>query len=48
MIDNSLIEISESEIRGASIEYINKHSRMRLKPLENLKIGSIHINKIHN
>ncbi len=43
MIDYSLIEI-----RGASIEYINKHSRMRLKPLENLKIGSIHINKIHN
>ncbi len=48
MIKNSLIEISEDDVREALIEYINKHSCLRLKPLENLKIGSIHINKIHN
>jgi DnaJ-class molecular chaperone len=43
MIENSLIEISESDVREALIEYINKHSFMRLKPLENLKIGSIDV-----
>jgi hypothetical protein len=48
MIDNSLTEINESEIRDALIEYTNKHSFMRLKPLKNLKIAAIHINKIYN
>jgi hypothetical protein len=48
MIDNSLTEINESEIRDALIEYTNKHSCMRLKPLKNLKIAAIHINKIYN
>jgi DnaJ-class molecular chaperone len=43
MIENSLIEISEIDVREALIKYINKHSCMRLKPLENLKIGSIDV-----
>jgi DnaJ-class molecular chaperone len=43
MIENCLIEISESDVREALIEYINKHSCLRLKPLENFKIGSTDI-----
>jgi hypothetical protein len=43
MIENSLIEISEDDVREALIEYINKHSCLRLKPLENLKIGLIDV-----
>ncbi len=40
---SNMIEISESDVREALIEYINKHSCLRLKPLENLKIGSIDV-----
>jgi hypothetical protein len=43
MIENSLIEISEYDVREALIEYINKHSCLRLKPLEKLKIVSIDV-----
>ena len=43
MIKNSLIEISEDDVREALIEYINKHSCLRLKPMENIKIGIIDV-----